>query len=215
MSMTTKNGRPLAAPTIRHFYIIRRKNVIACRRAASLPPDCHSLRPRPPPFSPPKTRFPGKRYHEQTASPNKAQSSWRSKSHEQKRRHAHEGHTAFFGAANGIRVSRELRDLRRINASARRKFSPVRGKLKGSSAAQSSPSRGQQRRFPSGNATTNKRLLRAKRKVRGAPNPISKNTGAPVGAPVFFGAANGIRTHDLVITNDVLYRLSYSSVSNA
>lgn len=27
------------------------------------------------------------------------------KSHEQKRRHAHEGHTAYFGAANGIRVS--------------------------------------------------------------------------------------------------------------
>ena len=71
------------------------------------------------------------------------------------------------------------------------------------------------KRVSPGNATTNKRLLRAKRKVRGAPNPISKNTGAPVGAPVFFGAANGIRTHDLVITNDVLYRLSYSSVSNA
>lgn len=68
-----KKGRPMAAPTIRHFYIIRRKNVIAYRRAASLPPDCHSLRPRPPPFSPPQTRFPGKRYHEQTASPNKAQ----------------------------------------------------------------------------------------------------------------------------------------------
>ena len=30
-----------------------------------------------------------------------------------------------------------------------------------------------------------------------------------------FGAANGIRTHDLVITNDVLYLLSYSSVPNA
>lgn len=57
--------------------------------------------------------------------PEQSASSWRSKSHEQKRRHAHEGHTAFFGAANGI------------------------------------------------------------------------------------------RTHDLVITNDVLYRLSYSSVSNA
>ena len=27
------------------------------------------------------------------------------KSHKQKRRHAHKGHTAFFGAANGIRVS--------------------------------------------------------------------------------------------------------------
>ena len=31
----------------------------------------------------------------------------------------------------------------------------------------------------------------------------------------FAGAANGIRTHDLVITNDVLYLLSYSSVPNA
>ena len=32
------------------------------------------------------------------------------------------------------------------------------------------------------------------------------------GVRLSFGAANGIRTHDLVITNDVLYRLSYSSV---
>lgn len=71
------------------------------------------------------------------------------------------------------------------------------------------------KRVSPGNATTNKRHPRTKREVRGAPNPMSKNTGAPVGAPVFFGAANGIRTHDLVITNDVLYRLSYSSVSNA
>ena len=32
------------------------------------------------------------------------------------------------------------------------------------------------------------------------------------GVRLSFGAANGIRTHDLVITNDVLYRLSYSSM---
>ena len=103
-----KNGRPMVARTslfLRYLYIVRRKNVIDCRHVETLPPDCHSLRPRPPPFSPPQTRFPGKRYHEQTASPNKARSSWRSKSPEQKRRYAHEGHTAFFGAANGIRVS--------------------------------------------------------------------------------------------------------------
>ena len=29
--------------------------------------------------------------------------------------------------------------------------------------------------------------------------------------PVFVGADNGNRTHDLVITNDVLYRLSHIS----
>lgn len=46
-------------------------------------------------------------------------------------------------------------------------------------------------------------------------NPISKKLSHPQGMREFFGAANGIRTHDLVITNDVLYRLSYSSVSNA
>lgn len=28
------------------------------------------------------------------------------------------------------------------------------------------------------------------------------------------GAGNGIRTHDLIITSDVLYRLSYSSISS-
>ncbi len=87
---------------LRYLYIIRRKNVIDCRHVETLPPDCHSLRPRPPPFSPPQTRFPGKRYHEQTASPNKAQSSWRSKSHEQKRRHAHEGHTVFLELLMGF-----------------------------------------------------------------------------------------------------------------
>ena len=46
-------------------------------------------------------------------------------------------------------------------------------------------------------------------------NPISKKLSHPQGMREFSGAANGIRTHDLVITNDVLYRLSYSSVSNA
>lgn len=50
---------------------------------------------------------------------------------------------------------------------------------------------------------------------RSPPNPISKKLSHPQGMREFFGAANGIRTHDLVITNDVLYRLSYSSVSNA
>ena len=33
-----------------------------------------------------------------------------------------------------------------------------------------------------------------------------------LGEPFVYGAANRIRTDDLVITNDVLYRLSYSSV---
>ena len=173
-----KNGRPMVARTslfLRYLYIVRRKNVIDCRHVETLPPDCHSLRPRPPPFSPPQTRFPGKRYHEQTASPNKAQRSWRSKSPEQKRRHAHKGHTAFFGAANGIRVSRELRAR--------------------SSAALTVP--------------------RTVIHYRSPPNPISKKLSHPQGMREFSGAANGIRTHDLVITNDVLYRLSYSSVSNA
>ena len=32
--------------------------------------------------------------------------------------------------------------------------------------------------------------------------------------PLFVGADNGNRTHDLVITNDVLYRLSHISKSN-
>ncbi len=76
MSMTTKNGRPMVARTslfLRYLSIVRRKKVIDCRHVEALSPDCHSLRPRPPPFSPPQTRFPGKRYHEQTASPNKAQ----------------------------------------------------------------------------------------------------------------------------------------------
>ena len=50
---------------------------------------------------------------------------------------------------------------------------------------------------------------------RSPPNPISKKLSHPQGMREFSGAANGIRTHDLVITNDVLYRLSYSSVSNA
>ena len=174
--MTTKNGRPMVARTslfLRYLYIVRRKNVIDCRHVETLPPDCHSLRPRPSPFSPPQTRFPGKRYHEQTASPNKAQRSWRSKSHEQKRRHAHKGHTAFLELLMGFGSRLRAR----------------------SSAA----------------LTAHRAVIH----YRSPPNPISKNTGAPVGAPVFFGAANGIRTHDLVITNDVLYRLSYSSVSNA
>ena len=34
----------------------------------------------------------------------------------------------------------------------------------------------------------------------------------PIGWRLFYGAANRIRTDDLVITNDVLYRLSYSSI---
>lgn len=71
------------------------------------------------------------------------------------------------------------------------------------------------KRVSQGNATTNKRHPRTKREVRGAPNPISKKLSHPQGMREFSGAANGIRTHDLVITNDVLYRLSYSSVSNA
>ena len=54
-----KKGRPMAAPTIRHFYIIRRKNVIAYRHAASLPPDCHSLPPRRPPLRHRKRVSPG------------------------------------------------------------------------------------------------------------------------------------------------------------
>ena len=38
--------------------------------------------------------------------------------------------------------------------------------------------------------------------------------GGSVCYPLFVGADNGNRTHDLVITNDVLYRLSHISESN-
>ncbi len=40
---------------------------------------------------------------------------------------------------------------------------------------------------------------------------ITKNDVLVLSTSRSCGAANGIRTHDLVITNDVLYRLSYSS----
>lgn len=95
------------------------------------------------------------------------------KSHEQKRRHAHEGHTAFLELLMGFGSRLRAR----------------------SSAALTVP--------------------RTVIHYRSPPNPISKKLSHPQGMREFSGAANGIRTHDLVITNDVLYRLSYSSVSNA
>ena len=39
-----------------------------------------------------------------------------------------------------------------------------------------------------------------------------KQSAPPFGGALVYGAANRIRTDDLVITNDVLYRLSYSSM---
>ena len=47
---------------------------------------------------------------------------------------------------------------------------------------------------------------------------LSKNkcitkSGARLDSAFVYGAANRIRTDDLVITNDVLYRLSYSSIA--
>ena len=95
------------------------------------------------------------------------------KSHEQKRRYAHEVHTAFLELLMGFGSRLRAR----------------------SSAALTVP--------------------RTVIHYRSPPNPISKKLSHPQGMREFSGAANGIRTHDLVITNDVLYRLSYSSVSNA
>ena len=69
-------GRPYYPSFL--YHPTQKCHCLPSRRFAT--PDCHSLRPRPPPFSPPQTRFPGKRYHEQTASPNKARGSWRSES---------------------------------------------------------------------------------------------------------------------------------------
>ena len=56
----------------------------------------------------------------------------------------------------------------------------------------------------------NLRLRRMRSAVR---IPEDMKTGSPrCGKPVF-GAAGQIRTADLVITNDALYRLSYSSMA--
>ena len=158
---------------LRYLSIVRRKKVIDCRHVETLPPDCHSLRPRPPPFSPPQTRFPGKRYHEQTASPNKAQVRGAPNPISKKLSHP-QGMREFSGAANGIRVS------------------PAGSVFRGSD----SPPDCHSLPLPS-------------------KSHEHKRRHAHEGHTAFFGAANGIRTHDLVITNDVLYRLSYSSVSNA
>ena len=45
-----------------------------------------------------------------------------------------------------------------------------------------------------------------------AKEQIHKQSPPPIGEGLVYGADNRIRTDDLVITNDVLYRLSYSSV---
>ena len=44
-------------------------------------------------------------------------------------------------------------------------------------------------------------------------NSYNKSATAQMDGGTFVGAANRIRTDDLVITNDVLYRLSYSSIA--
>ena len=46
-----------------------------------------------------------------------------------------------------------------------------------------------------------------------ASEQIHKQSPPPIGEGLVYGADNRIRTDDLVITNDVLYRLSYISVS--
>ena len=80
------------------------------------------------------------------------------KSHEQKRRYAHEGHTAFFGAANGIRVSPAGSVFRGSDSPPDcHSLPPRRPPLRHS------------KRVSQGNATTNKRHPRTKREVRGAP----------------------------------------------
>ena len=42
---------------------------------------------------------------------------------------------------------------------------------------------------------------------------IPNKNGTPIGVPFLFGAATRIRTGDLILTKDVLYQLSHSSVS--
>ena len=153
------------------------------------------------------------------------------KSPEQKRRHAHEGHTAFlellmgFGSRLRARSSAALTGLAAARSRSGSDSPPDCHSLPSRRFATTGlsftpPATAclpfhHRKRVSPGNATTNKRHPRTKRNVRGAPNPISKKLSHPQGMREFSGAANGIRTHDLVITNDVLYRLSYSSVSNA
>ena len=152
------------------------------------------------------------------------------KSHEQKRRHAHEGHTAFlellmgFGSRLRARSSAALTGLAAARSRSGSDSPPDCHSLPSRRFATTGLSftpPATASLFTTANAFPRETLPR----TNGIPEQSAsswrsksheqKRRHAHEGHTAFFGAANGIRTHDLVITNDVLYRLSYSSVSNA
>ena len=149
-------------------------------------------------------RFPRKRYHEQTSSPTKAQRSWRATPSESL--YAKETPASAKGCGGFLELLMGFGSRLRARSSVA---------LTGLAAARS---RSGSDSPPDCHSPPSRRFAphRGVIHYHSPPNPIyRKKTAPPRGECLLFGAANGIRTHDLVITNDVLYRLSYSSVSNA